>query len=1012
LIPGTRQYLCLVAMLALVCWADDAHAVNHHDQLSQYVRQQWTVEGDFPGGPVRTIMQTTDGYLWLGTQKGLIRFDGLNFRPNSSPRPLFQNDQISDLMKGPDGQLWVVFWGAGILRYRDGRFEGLASKFGQPGIQVTASLDTHNGSILLADGINGIERVGNDRTETLAPANALPGYALVSSMAESRSGTIWLGTASQGLFSLKDGEIHAVASGLAPQRINSLLPTGENSIWVGTGSGLFEWDGDRITRLPLPKEAAGAQILTMMRDHESNIWVGTTRGLLRFDRRGVSSFDQSSFASGGVTALFEDRESNIWVGGARGLQRLSQKTFVTYTRTEGLPGEINGPVDVDDAGRTWVAPQQGGVYVISDSSVQRVKSPFLNHNVIYSIAGHSGDLWLGTQNGGLVRATYKDGLVATKVYTHNNGLAENSVYSVSIGRDGAIWAGTLTGGVSRFAGGKFVTYTSKDGLASNTVSATVETRDGTIWFATPNGLSSLSAGQWSSYTTKDGLPSDIVNCLFEDKSGTLWVGTSAGLVLVEHGKIRALLDLPPSLRDQVFGFAQDLAGLLWVQTATHLLRIEPQRSSKSTVSSVKVREYDTEDGLPPIEGVRRNNSVASGTGGTIWFSLRNGVTMVDSANIPADSVAALAHVDILSADGKIIQLADSIRIPPSPQRITLEYTGISLTVPERVRFRFFLEGFDHVWSGPVATREAVYTNLGPGPYRFRVVASNSDGLWNGTETSIAFRVEPAFWQTVWFRTVVVALILLTFWVAFRIRTYQIKRQLDLRFQERLAERNRIAQELHDTLLQSMQGTILRFQSVDEMLPAYPDEAKQVLERSLQKADLALIEGRDAIMDIRSTSTAAFDLAEAIRSIITELSEQAGAAGNSGDFCVVMVSGTRRTLRLEVRDDVCRIAREALHNAMQHAQAKQIIAEITYSAVSLGLQILDNGKGMEPRVLEQGGRLGHWGLVGMRERAARIGGTLEIISGLDEGTKILLTLPGNLAFEPQRIRSRWWSPFSR
>jgi ligand-binding sensor domain-containing protein/signal transduction histidine kinase len=993
-----------------MCCADAAHAVDDPKQLTQFVRREWRVDGDFPGGPVRTIRQLSDGYLWLGAQKGLIRFDGLNFRVDSSPRPSFQNDQISDLMKGPDGKLWVVFWGAGLLRYNDGRLEGLPSKFGQPGIQVTASFNSQNGSILLADSINGIERVTEDGTKTLAPSNALPGYALVISMAESGNGTIWLGTASQGLFSLNDGHIKAVLSGHPTRRINCLLPTGENSTWFGTANGLFNWDGTRITRVPLPDQVKGAQVLTMLRDRRGNIWVGTARGLVRIDNSGASFFERDSVASGEITSLFEDREGNVWVGGPQGLERISEKTFVIYGQSEGLPKEVNGPVHVDEVGRAWVAPQEGGIDLIDGGSVQHLKSPFLDRNVIYSIASDKSGVWLGTQTRGITRVTYRNGIVTTATYTKADGLAENSVFSVSVGRDGAVWAGTLTGGVSRLKGGKFVTYKRDDGLASNTVSSILETHDGRMWFGTPNGLSSLSNGHWSTYTTQDGLASNNVNSLFEDGFGSLWVGTSAGISVIEHGQIRALPNVPASLHDQIFGFALDPKGRVWVETAAQILCIQPLRLPDGELSSVNVREYDTEDGLPQIEGVRRNQSVAVGGEGKVWFSLRDGVAVVDSESVRDDSVPALSHIDMISADGTTIPLTNSIKIPPSRRRLTFKYTGISLTIPERVRFRYFLEGFDHAWSAPVDAREAVYTNLSPGPYRFRVISRNSDGLWNGPETSIVFRVEPAFWQTMWFRIAVLMMVLLAFWGIFRIRTHALTRQLNSRFQVRLSERSRIARELHDTLLQSMQMIILRFQTVHDLLPENPDKAKQLLEGTLERADIALKEGRNAIMDIRSSSTAQFDLAEVLRSLINEPTGGLVSDRNRTDFCLVWVDGVPREVRLDVRDDICRIAREALHNAIQHAMAQQIRVKITYSDDALRLQVLDNGRGMEPTVLKQGGRAGHWGLVGMRERAARIGATLEISSRPGEGTEILLTLPANLAYES--FQTRWWSIFSR
>ena len=998
-----------LALVRCVCFADPA---THPKQISHFVHQEWAVSGDLPGGPVRAIRQLADGYLWIGTQNGLIRFDGVNFRKDSSPRPSFQNDQILSLLPGPDGKLWVAFWGAGLLRYSNERLEELANEFGQPGIQVTSSLTAQDGSLLIADGINGIERVTGAGTVTLVPANALPGSALVVSMAESSDGTIWLGTASQGLFSLKGGHVDGLVSGNPTRRINCLLPTGDHSIWLGAENGLFNWDGVHITRISLPKEVEGAQILTILRDRKANTWIGTARGLVLIDDHGVAFFQHDSFTSDSITALFEDREANIWVGGSRGLERLSERTFETYNQVNGLPKEVNGPVHVDENGRVWVAPQQGGIDLINEGTVQRISSPFLDRNVIYSIASDKDCLWIGTQSGGLARVTYRNGIVKTRTYTKIDGLAEDNVFSVSVDRDGAVWAGTLTAGVSRLKEGKFTNYTRENGLASNTVSATIETHDGTMWFATPNGLSSLAGGRWSTYTTKDGLASNNINSLFEDTSEVLWVGTSAGVSIVEQGKVQVLRDAPASLQDQVFGFTQDPAGRLWVETATHILRIQPQRLTNGSINSINAREYETEDGLPQIEGVRRSNPVASKTDGKIWFSLRDCVTKVNSRDVRDDSVPAQTHIDRIFADGTPIPLKDLIHIPPLRRRLTFEYTGISLAIPERVRFRYLLEGFDRTWSAPVVSHEAVYTNLNPGWYRFRLTASNSDGLWNGMETSLVFQVEPAFWQTLWFRLIVLTIILMTLWVIFRMRTYELTRELNLRFQGRLAERNRIAQELHDTLLQSMQGIILRFQSVYDLLPSNPERAKQVLLGTLEKADLVIEEGRNAIMDIRSTSTTGFDLAEVLRSQIAEPAEGLSCTSNQRDFCLVWVDGTAREVCLDVREDLCRIAREALHNAIRHAKAQQIRVKITYSDDALQIQVLDNGKGMEPSVLEQGGCSGHWGLVGMRERAARIGATLEISSKLGGGTDVALTLPAECAYESTQPRNRWWSPFTR
>ena len=328
------------------------------------------------------------------------------------------------------------------------------------------------------------------------------------------------------------------------------------------------------------------------------------------------------------------------------------------------------------------------------------------------------------------------------------------MYVTYLGRDGAVWAGTLSGGISRLKDGKFTTYTTTDGLASNTVSSVLEGHDGTIWFGTPNGLSAFSNGKWRTYSLQDGLPSDNVNCLFEDSAGALWIGTSAGLAYFQMGRMHTLQEVPESLREQIVGMAEDKSGRFWIATSNHVLRVPHDKLQSGVVTAADVREYGQADGLESTEGVKRSRSVVSDSAGRIWFSLSSGLSVVNPSQITDNSVPALPHIEAITADNNTANLDASVRIPPSPRRITFEYTGLSLAVPGRIRFRYFLENFDSSWSQPVAAREAVYTNLGPGSYRFRLVASNSEGLWNGPETAIALNVAPAYYQTYWFRFVV------------------------------------------------------------------------------------------------------------------------------------------------------------------------------------------------------------------------------------------------------------------
>jgi len=974
----------------------NARALDPDRLPSQYVRERWTTETGFPGGGVNGIAQTADGYLWIGTDRGLIRFDGFNFRPVSfASIATASNLPILQLLTDAGGKLWVRPQGADLVRQEDGKFESV--RYGP--VAITAlSKDNHDG-VLVSDIEQGTFRFMEDHVQKLGPA--LPP---VISLAETAESKIWIGTLGDGLFLLTGGRVTQVNAGLPDRKINCLLAIGSDELWVGTGTGLYRGNGDSFRRVELPPFLGSVQVLSLLRDRDSNIWVGTTRGLLRINAEGISFSEENELrGDGGINALFEDREGNLWIGGARGLGRIRGSAFVTYSSVSDRRFQHNGPVYVDPEGRTWLAPAQGGLYVLQNGRVQPVTSIPPNE-VVYSISGRADVVWVGRQRGGLTRLRLRNGAIASQSYTKANGLAQNSAYAVYEGGDGSAWAGTLNGGVSKFKDGRFTTYTTTNGLASNTVSFILETRDGAMWFATPSGLSSFSNGRWKTYTTVEGLPSPEVNCLFEDSSGTLWSGTSAGLAFLVSSRFQVPLESPDVLREQIVGMAEDKNGRFWIATSDHVLRVPRDKLLSGVVKAVDVREYDQADGLESTEGVKRSQSVVSDSAGRIWFSLRSGLSVVNPAQITDYSLPALPHIEAITADNNTANLAASVRIPPSPRRITFEYTGLSLAAPGRIQFRYFLEGFDSSWSQPVAAREAVYTNLGPGSYRFRLVASNSEGLWNGPETAIALNVAPAYYQTYWFRLSCIAAFLGMLAAAYQLRLRQVAQQFNMRLEERVGERTRIARELHDTLLQSFHGLLLRFQAATNLLPGRPEEAKRSFESAIDQAAQAITEGRDAVQGLRSSTVVTNDLALAIGAMSEEL-----GCGETNPNCAefdVEVEGAPRNLRPILRDEVYRIAGEAVRNAFKHAQAQRVEVEIRYDERELRLRVRDDGKGIDPKHLKDG-HPGHYGMRGMRERAKLMGGKLAVWSELDSGTEVELSIPGSRAYEKSPARGLWW-----
>ena len=998
MISRLKQTRWIPVGFVLAVLISDADALDPNRPSSQYVREQWTTETRFPGGAVNTIAQTADGYLWIGTDRGLLRFDGFNFRPVSfTSITTASNVSVLQLLTDARGTLWVRPQGAYLVRQKDGKFEGVG-----PGLPaITAASKDNNGGVLVSDIEQGAFRFTGDDAQKLAP-DVLPGLPPVISMAQTADGKIWMGTLGAGLFFLSGGQATKVSSGLPDRKINSLLPIGEE-MWVGTDTGLYHGNDKGFRRVDLPPFLGNVQVLSILRDHDSNIWVGTTRGLMRINANGSSFSEENAIrGGGGINALFEDREGNLWIGGARGLGRIRDSAFVTYSYVDDPRLEHGGPIYIDLEGRTWFAPAHGGLYVLQNGHVQPVTS-IPSNEVVYSVTGRTDVVWVGRQHGGLTRLQLRNGAIASQSYTKANGLAQNSAYAVYESRDGSVWAGTLNGGVSEFKDGRFTTYTKTSGLASNTVSAILETRDGAMWFGTPSGLSSLSNGRWKTYTTLDGLPSPEVNSLLEDSSGTLWSGTSAGLAFFASNHFQFPYESPDSLREQIVGMAEDKSGKFWIATSNHVLRVPRDKLVSGVMNAVGAREYDQADGLESTEGVKRSQSVVSDSAGRIWFSLRSGLSVVDPSHITDFSVPALPHIEAIIADNNPVNLAGSVRIPPSPRRITFEYTGLSLAVPGRIRFRYFLEGFDRSWSEPVATREAVYTNLGAHSYRFRVRASNSEGQWNESEAVVAFEVEPTVWQTWWFRTGVTALVLLLVWCAYLYRLRQLAKEFNIRLEERVGERTRVARELHDTLLQSFHGLLLRFQTVSNSLPT--GELKHKLDDAIDQAAQAITDGRDAVQGLRSSTTVTNDLGSAITALGTELAR--GELNPSAAEFHVEVEGSPRDLHPILRDEVYRIAGEALRNALHHAQAQRIEVELRYDARQLRLRVRDDGKGIDPKLLSEDGRSGHYGLGGMRERAKLMGGKLAVWSELDSGTEVELIIPASRAYETAPVQRRWW-----
>lgn len=987
------------ARLAIVvaCLVKSALALDPTLVISQYVHDRWGVDQGFPRGPVYAIAQTTDGYLWIGTEAGLVRFDGRTFRLIKDNAGAFTITGVRGLAADNSGGLWIRLYDRSIVRYRQGKFENPVPK---PGSSKNVYMINRNanGEIILAqlvDPIPGkapgmiVPLVYRNGTFQRQAEGSRSMRSAVISFIESPDGAFWMGTREAGLIHFVNGQMSILRKTVPDLKVNCLLSVERSELWVGTDNGITRWNGSDLSREEIPASLGHLQALAMLKDRDGNIWIGTgSDGLLRVNTKGTAALHLDQGVSHeAVTAMLEDREGNLWIGGADGIERLGDGAFVTYSMTEGLPAGGSNPLLVDAEGRLWFPPQTGGLWWAKDGRNGKITLDGLDRDLVYSLAGGNGELWIGRQRGGLTKLILGDGSVVTKTYTKADGLAQNSVYSVYRARDGTVWAGTLSAGVSALRENKFTNYSVGQGLACSTVVSILEDSDGTMWFATPSGLSSFSKGRWTSYGNADGLPSENINCLLQDSTGALWAGTASGLAVLSGATFRVPDNVPAELRAQILGIAEDRYGWLWIATSSHVLRVNRDKLRRGAVREGDLRDYGISDGLRGTQGVKRHQSVFADSAGRIWFSLDHGISVVDPTRLARHAATPIVHVEGLLVDDRAVDVSRAVHVSAGHRRITFNFAGLSFAAPDRLRYQYLLEHNDRDWSVPNVSGEASYTNLRPGSYRFRVRAANADGVFDPNEDVLDLIVDPLFWESWWFIAACIVAFVLATAGLYRMRLHFVTRRLHSQFEQRLAERIQVAQDFHDTLLQTIQGSKM---VADDALTGPNDQIRlrAALERLSGWLNRAVQEGRVALNSLRNSTTEQNDLAEALRRAGEECRMQ-----RPMEFDLV-IEGDSWEMHPIVRDEIYRIAYEAIRNACTHSGGDHLVVELAYQD-DLILRVCDNGKGISPSVAVTGME-GHFGIIGMHERAAKLRGKLTITSLPASGTKVELVLPRRFA----------------
>jgi signal transduction histidine kinase/ligand-binding sensor domain-containing protein len=993
-----RCFLVLLLLASRAVLSADAGNIplsHRHDE--------WDASSGFPGGYIYGITQTADGYLWIATSKGLLRYGGWGFTPIAANDSSGKFPVLGVVVDSHDA-LWAVDDHTYLFRYVSGRLERSQADNGQHLYVAAVTSKTNEGSLLFASKLQGLVAYGEGGPRTLVDPNMMPNRPTAA--AQTGDGTYWIGTQEAGLFRISatsSGETVQQVAGLNNLTISCLLSIGSSTLLVGTDKGLFALQNGKLISERRP-ELNNRSILALTNGFDGDVWIGTDGQVFRandreIEREGaIHSLDVLDVHKT-VTALFVDRDDNLWIASPETIERYRNNGFRTYRTSAGLPCGNCGAIYVDHQDRLWLAPWDGGLFRITLGHLEPIEIAGVKDDTVYSIAGGApNEVWIARQKGGVTRLLLSAGALQATTYTRQNGLALDAVDAVYRAPDGTVWAGTLGGGLSWLRGDTWRTFTTQDGLPSNIVSAiTGNPETGEIFAGTPDGLGVFKNGHWTTYTARNGLPPGPIESLFLDDANTLWIGTTKGISFLQARTAHVPIGAPTPIYGEILGIAER-NGWLWITTRDHVLRVRRSALLTKTFQQGDYREFVLADGLPSVEGVKRNRSIVEDDHGRLWFSLNKGISVLQPSVFTRPTFPVTTRLDGVLVDGRLIPSEDDLRIPPGGHRFTFRYAGVNASNPEGVSYRYHLDNVDSGWSEPTALREIDYTNIPPGRFQFHVIARNPDGIWSQQESTMKFEVEPEYWQTRWFQIGCVAALVLLGLGFYQFRLRQIHREFHAGLEARVNERTRIARELHDTLLQSFHGLLLHFQAASNLLPTRPDDAKKKLDAAINQASQAVIEGRGAVQGLRTSTEATNDLAVAIKTLGQQLSD----SGNSAESPIldVAIEGPPRDLLPLVRDELYRIAGEALTNAFHHAQASRIEVELHYDAHQLRMRIRDDGKGIDSQVVKSDGRAGHFGLRGMRERAKIIGANLDLWSNAGSGTEVELTMPAAHAYDSQ------------
>ena len=967
----------------LLCVCGTAHALDSSRELSQFGHEVWLTENGLPQNTVHAIAQTADGYIWIGTEEGLARFDGVKFTVfDKQNTPAIKSNYIRSLLADRQGALWIGT-AQGLVRMLNGKFTLFTRDDGLPSETIHAVYEDRERNLWVATA-NGLGLLKSGGLTTFTTKERLISGSIQALLQDS-GGALWIATP-YGVGRLKDGKFtnYTVRDGLGSTSVRAIQEDRNGRLWFGSLGGLTSFDGTRFTTYTTRDGLPNDRVISLQADRDGGLLVGTAGGLCRFSDGRFSAFNTGeALASSTILALFEDLEGNVWIGTeSGGVHLLKDTKFTTYTVRNGLSNDLVKSIYEDSDGNVWIGTDGGGLNLLRNGTLKAYTTrENLSSNVVLSLTGdNAGNLWVGTPDG-LNR--FSKGRF-TK-YTSADGLASNNVTSLWLDRHGDLWIGTR-GGLTRMRNGVFKTFTEVDGLPNDLITTLYEDTKGNLWIGTFAGLGRLTNEEFTTFTTSDGLSSDAVISLHEDSGGTLWIGTNGGgLNRMKDGRFTAYTTANGLLDDVVYRILEDGRNNLWLSCRKgifHISKKELDEFATGTIASIAPVAYGTADGMMTRECSGGGDPAGwRGRDGKLWFPTIKGVAMIDPERLRTNSHAPPVVIEQIRIDDKSYAPSERLELPAGTTRFDLDYTAPSFVAPEKVRFRYKLEGFDNDWIDSGTRRIAYYTNLRPGTYTFRVIASNNDGVWNQTGAAVSLYLKPYFYQTYWFYAACLLVLVMLAWLLFRLRV----RGMQAQFSAVLAERTRIAREIHDNLAQEMAGLSVQLEVIARRMPPGADAAIAALDRARRQVRHGIAEARRYVWELRSPALENNDLPAALAETARRLTQ------DTSIHAQVAVNGTFRPLAQSVEGNLLRIGQEAINNAVKHAQAQRILVNLVFDAKRVQLIIRDDGRGFSDQVAGNG-RDGHFGLVGMRERAEQIGGTLSIQSSYNSGTEVVADVP--------------------